>query len=52
VWRWHRAHPSPDTSAKAELQCRKPRPVRRVSGAAGDIEDGLAALREVRFGHR
>ena len=34
---------------EAELQRRKPRPVRRVSGAPGDIEDGLAALREVRL---
>ena len=34
---------------EAELGRRKPRPVRRVSGKAGDIEDGLAALREVRL---
>jgi len=34
---------------EAELERRKPRPVRRVSGEAGDIEDGLAALREVRL---
>jgi len=34
---------------EAELERRKPRPVRRVSGAAGEIEDGLAALREVRL---
>jgi len=33
---------------EAELERRKPRPV-RVSGAAGEIEDGLAALREVRL---
>jgi hypothetical protein len=34
---------------EAELQRRKPRPVRRVSGTAGEIDDGLAALREVRL---
>ena len=34
---------------EAELDRRKPRPVRRVSGARGEIEDGLAALREVRL---
>ena len=34
---------------EAELQRRKPRPVRRVSGVAGEIQDGLAALREVRL---
>jgi hypothetical protein len=34
---------------EAELARRKPRPVRRVSGARGEIEDGLAALREVRL---
>ena len=31
---------------EAELERRKPRPVRRVSGVAGEIQDGLAALRE------
>jgi hypothetical protein len=35
--------------AEAELDRRKPRPVRRISGARGEIEDGLAALREVRL---
>jgi hypothetical protein len=34
---------------EAELKRREARPVRRVSGAAGEIEDGLAALREVRM---
>jgi hypothetical protein len=34
---------------EAELERRKTRPVRRVSGAAGEIDDGLAALREVRL---
>jgi hypothetical protein len=34
---------------EAELERRKTRPVRRVSGKAGAIEDGLAALREVRL---
>jgi hypothetical protein len=34
---------------EAELERRKPRPVRRVSGVAGEIQDGLAALREVRL---
>jgi len=34
---------------EAELERRKRRPVRRVSSAAGEIEDGLAALREVRL---
>ena len=34
---------------EAELERRKPRPVRRVSGKAGEIQDGLAALREVRL---
>jgi len=34
---------------EAELERRKPRPVRRASGVAGEIEDGLAALREVRL---
>ena len=34
---------------EAELERREPRPVRRVSGKAGEIEDGLAALREVRL---
>ena len=34
---------------EAELARRKPRPVRRVSGAAAEINDGLAALREVRL---
>jgi hypothetical protein len=34
---------------EAELERRRPRPVRRLSGKAGDVEDGLAALREVRL---
>ena len=34
---------------EAELKRREPRPVRRVSGAAGAIVDGIAALREVRL---
>jgi hypothetical protein len=34
---------------EAELERRKPRPVRRVSGAADAIADGIAALREVRL---
>jgi hypothetical protein len=34
---------------EAELERRKPRPVRRVSGKPDEIEDGLAALREVRL---
>ena len=34
---------------EAELERRKPRPVRRVPGVAGEIQDGLAALREVRL---
>ena len=34
---------------EAELERREPRPVRRVSGTAGEIQDGLAALREVRL---
>ena len=34
---------------EAELERRKPRPVRRVSGKVGEIEDGLAALRDVRL---
>ena len=34
---------------EAELQRREPRPVRRVSGVAGEIQDGLAALREVQL---
>ena len=34
---------------EAELERREARPVRRVSGKAGAIEDGLAALREVRL---
>src|SRR4051812_5422037 len=34
---------------EAELERRKARPVRRVSGKVGDVEDGLAALREVRL---
>jgi hypothetical protein len=33
----------------AELQRREIRPVRRVSGTRGAIDDGLAALREVRL---
>jgi hypothetical protein len=34
---------------QAELDRRERRPVRRVSGKAGEIKDGLAALREVRL---
>jgi hypothetical protein len=34
---------------EAELKRREPRPVRRVSGKAGEIEDGIAAMREVRL---
>jgi hypothetical protein len=34
---------------EAELERRKTRPVSRVSGKAGAIDDGLAALREVRL---
>ena len=34
---------------EAELERRETRPVRRVSGNAGEVEDGLAALREVRL---
>ena len=34
---------------EAELERRRPRPVRRVSGVADEIDDGLAALREVRL---
>jgi hypothetical protein len=34
---------------EAELERRKTRPVRRVSGKVGEAEDGLAALREVRL---
>jgi hypothetical protein len=32
---------------ESELKRRKPRPVHRVSRAAGEIEDGIAALDEV-----
>ena len=34
---------------EAELERRKTRPMSRVSGKAGAIDDGLAALREVRL---
>src|SRR3954447_25765867 len=34
---------------EAELERRETRPVRRVSGKTGEVEDGLAALREVRL---
>jgi hypothetical protein len=34
---------------EAELERRQTRPVRRVSGTPGKIDDGLAALREVRL---
>ena len=34
---------------EAELERRETRPVGRISGKAGEIEDGLAALREVRL---
>jgi hypothetical protein len=34
---------------EAELERRRTRAVRRVSGKAGEVEDGLAALREVRL---
>jgi hypothetical protein len=34
---------------EAELERRKTRPVRRVSGKTGEIDDSLAALREVRL---
>jgi hypothetical protein len=34
---------------EAELKRRQTRPVRRASGKAGEIEEGIAALREVRL---
>ena len=34
---------------EAELQRRETRPARRVSGTAGEVDDGIAALSEVRL---
>ena len=34
---------------EAELERRETRPVERVSGEAGEVDDGIAALREVRL---